>query len=461
VTRPIQLTNLGVPPLDVPETVPAVAAAEFEERIAALLAAVDVDQVVVYGDREHAASLVFLCNLDPRFEEVLLVLGREGRRTLLVGKEDIGYVPIVPIELDVILCPTLSLMGIDRSGGPTVEQALREAGVGVGDRIGVVGWKALLPEETSGTFSPIFAPAFVVDTLREIAGRPELVVDVTAALTSPRSGLRSFCSADQIAVFEWGASRCSAYVMEVLRAARPGVTERETFRGVPWGGEPLSYHPVLASGPDVAVGLRSPTTRQLELGDAAIVGIGLWGGNCARGGIVAATEADLGAQSEGYLDGLAVPYWRAMATWYETLELGAPGGDVFRTITELLAGESFASSLNPGHLIHYEEWLDSPIRAGSTDPIASGMVIQTDIIPTGIRAGWTANCEDTVAIADADLRAAIESRHPELWSRITARRAFMRDRLGVGVRDEVLPLTPTPAYFPPFWLDLDQALAFA
>ncbi len=460
MTRLIQLTDVGMPPLEVPETLPAVAAGEFEERIAALLATVDVDQVVVYGDREHAASLVFLCNLDPRFEEVLLVLGR-GRRTLLVGKEDIGYVPIVPIEVDVVLCPTLSLMGIDRSGGPTVEQALRDAGLGTGDRIGVVGWKALLPEESSGTFAPIFAPAFVVDTLREIAGRPKLVVDVTSALTSPRSGLRTFCSADQIAVFEWGASRCSAYVMEVLRAARPGVSERETFRGVPWGGEPLSYHPVLASGPDVAVGLRSPSSRRFELGDAAIIGIGLWGGNCARGGLVAASEADLGSQSEGYLDGLAVPYWRAMATWYETLELGVPGGDIFREITGLLEGESFASSLNPGHLIHYEEWLDSPIRAGSSDPIASGMVFQSDIIPTGIRPGWTANCEDTVAIGDAELRAAIESRHPELWSRITARRTFMRDRLGIDVRDEVLPLTPTPGYFPPFWLNLERALAYS
>ena len=158
MTRPIQLADVGMPPLDVPEALPAVAAAEFEERIAALLAAVDVDMVVVYGDREHAASLVFLCNLDPRFEEVLLVLGR-GRRTLLLGKEDIGYVPIVPIEVDAVLCPTLSLMGIDRSGGPTVEQALRDAGVGKGDRVGVVGWKTLLPEESSGTFAPIFAPS--------------------------------------------------------------------------------------------------------------------------------------------------------------------------------------------------------------------------------------------------------------------------------------------------------------
>jgi hypothetical protein len=249
--------------------------------------------------------------------------------------------------------------------------------------------------------------------------------------------------------------------MEILGAAGPGVSEREAFHAVPWGGEPLSFHPVLASGPDVAVGLRSPSSRRLELGDAAIAAIGLWGGNCARGGLVAASEADLRTESEGYLAGLAVPYWRAIATWYESLELGASGGAIFEEVTGLLEGETFASSLNPGHLIHYEEWLDTPVRAGSSDPIASGMVLQSDIIPTGIRPGWTANCEDTVAVGDAELRSAIEARHPELWARITARRAFMRDRLGIDVRDEVLPLTPTPAYFPPFWLNLDRALVWA
>src|SRR5262245_46501347 len=116
-----------MPSLEVPETLPAVSAAEFEARIAVLLGAVDVDHVVVYGDREHAASLVFLTNLDPRFEEALLVLGR-GRRTLLVGKEDIGYMPVVPIEVDVVLCPTLSLIGIDRSGGSTVRSEERRVG---------------------------------------------------------------------------------------------------------------------------------------------------------------------------------------------------------------------------------------------------------------------------------------------------------------------------------------------
>ena len=30
MTRPIQLADVGVPPLDVPETLPVIAAAEFE-----------------------------------------------------------------------------------------------------------------------------------------------------------------------------------------------------------------------------------------------------------------------------------------------------------------------------------------------------------------------------------------------------------------------------------------------
>jgi hypothetical protein len=250
-------------------------------------------------------------------------------------------------------------------------------------------------------------------------------------------------------------------VHAITNAARPGVSERETFRAAPWAGEPLSYHPVFASGPDVAVGLRSPSSRRLQLGDAAIAAVGLWGGNCARGGLIAGSASDLTAASEGYLERLVIPYWRAIATWYESLAVGVSGGQVFETITGLLEGEQFAASLNPGHLIHYEEWMDSPIRRDSSDPIASGMVIQSDIIPTGITVGWTTNCEDTVAIADGALRDELASKHPELWSRIRARQAHVRDKLGVALADEVLPLSCTAAYLRPFWLAEGKALAFS
>jgi hypothetical protein len=459
VTRAIELAEVVPPPLELAGELPAIAAAEFEARIAALRAAVDADWIVVYGDREHSANLIFLTNLDPRFEEALLVIGPDSR-TLILGKEDVGYIPIVPIDVEVVLCPTFSLMGIDRGGGPTLEEALRQIGIGAGARVGVVGWKALHPEEWNGRRPAIFAPAFFVDMLRDLAADGESVFDATAALTSPRSGLRTFASADQIAIFEWGAARCSAWVHAITRAARPGASEYDAFRAADWAGEPLSLHPVFASGPDVAVGLRSPSSRALELGDAAIACIGLWGGNCARGGLIANSEADLTPHSAGYLERLAFPYWRAIATWYETLALDVSGGEVFDSITELLAGEDFASSLNPGHLIHYEEWLDSPIRAGSDDPIASGMVLQSDIIPTGIRPGWTINCEDTVAIADSVLRADIEAKHPALWARIRARQEYVRGTLGIELCDEVLPLSCTPGYLRPFWLATDRALAF-
>jgi hypothetical protein len=61
-------------------------------------------------------------------------------------------------------------------------------------------------------------------------------------------------------------------------------------------------------------------------------------------------------------------------------------------------------------------------------------------------------------VADADLRAELAARHPDLWSRVQARRAFMRDTLGIAVADEILPLSATPAYFTPFWLSPDHAL---
>jgi Xaa-Pro aminopeptidase len=459
MTRAIELIEVAPPPLELPDELPAISGPELEARIAALRAAVDADWIVVYGDREHSANLIFLSNLDPRFEEALLVIGPDTR-TLVLGKEDVGYVPIVPIDVEVVLCPTFSLMGIDRGGGPTLEQALRQIGIGAGARIGVVGWKALHAEEWNGRRPAIFAPAFFVDTLRDLAGESGSVFDATTTLTSPRSGLRTFASADQIAIFEWGAARCSAWVHAIIGAARPGASEHDAFRAADWSGEPLSLHPVFASGPDVAVGLRSPSSRRLQLGDAAVACIGLWGGNCARGGLVAGSQGDLTAASEGYLERLAVPYWRAIATWYETLAAGMPGGEMFTTVTELLAHEEFSSSLNPGHLIHYEEWMDSPIRAGSDDPLASGMVLQSDIIPTGIAPGWTINCEDTVAIADSTLRGVIEARHPELWSRIRARQEYVRSTLGIQLRDEVLPLSCTAAYLRPFWLASGRALAF-
>jgi hypothetical protein len=79
------------------------------------------------------------------------------------------------------------------------------------------------------------------------------------------------------------------------------------------------------------------------------------------------------------------------------------------------------------------------------------MVLQCDIIPTPLPSGTALNCEDTVALADEELRAEIADRHPTLWSRIERNRDLMQSRLGLTLRPETLPLSLANGYLPPGW----------
>jgi len=135
--------------------------------------------------------------------------------------------------------------------------------------------------------------------------------------------------------------------------------------------------------------------------------------------------------------------------------VGVSGGNIFGNVMSALGGAPFKPALNPGHLIAIDEWTHTPIYADSTQMLSSGMALQCDIIPTPMPNGTALNCEDTVAIADASLRAQIAAQYPELWARIQMRRAFMRDALGVALSEDALPLSINCAYFMPYWLAHD------
>jgi hypothetical protein len=83
------------------------------------------------------------------------------------------------------------------------------------------------------------------------------------------------------------------------------------------------------------------------------------------------------------------------------------------------------------------------------------MLIQCDIIPSQTPSGTALNCEDTIAIADAPLRAAIAAHDPELWNVIQARRDYLRDAIGITLAAEVLPLSLANARYAPGWLQPD------
>lgn len=450
----IALRHVALPEFGVPDEPPAIPIAEYESRCAALIAGSGADWVAVYGDREHLGNLVFLTGFDPRFEEAMLLLGPNGRRVLLVGNEGVFHAQVAGLPLEVTLFQPFSLMGQPRDVSPSLPDLLRAIGLREGQRVAVVGWKYLESSEAGPEedfTAPAFVPAFVLRAFERVCGTTP--TDATALMMHPRDGLRSQNSAARIAQFEWGAARSSAAVLRVLRATRPGMTEREAMGTMGYAGEPQSCHPIVsssdASGP--LNGLRSPTGRRIAAGDAVSCGVGYWGGLTCRAGLVTETP------DPAFVAEVVEPYFAAVATWWATIGVGVPGGTVDAVIRSTLAaaGAEFTPLLNPGHLISYEEWVHSPIRPGSTEALASGMVLQCDIIPYDLGFGRALNCEDTAALADEPLRATLAKDYPAVWSRIEARRAFMRDALGITLRPEVLPLSTAPGYLPPFWLTND------
>jgi hypothetical protein len=258
--------------------------------------------------------------------------------------------------------------------------------------------------------------------------------------------------ADQIALHEWGAARSAVALWNILAGTRPGESEFAAAARMGYAGEVLTAHVMLASGDraEPVIGMRSPSARVMRQGDGVTSAIGYWGGLSCRAGLIAETDSDFLAAASAYFAGLVA--------WYEAADIGVEGGAIFAAVTETLARGKLRSALNPGHLTGHDEWVHTPIRPGSTERIASGMPFQVDIIPAPMPAGWALNCEDGVAFADAALRAELKAKHPAVHDRIARRRAFMRDALGVAVKDSILPLSATPLCLPPFWLKPDRLL---
>jgi hypothetical protein len=451
----VQLRTVALPAQASSADQPRIPTAEYARACDALYAAAVSDWVVIYGDREHAANLSYLCGFDPRFEEALLVLGRDARRVLIVGNEGLGYAGVAPLKLEIALAQSLSLMGQTRAQAPRLAAVLHAIGIAEGHQVAVVGWKYLEPEETEDLAAPAFVPALLVDCLRRLVGQSGRLGDATALLLHPSEGLKAQNSAARIAAAEWSAVRAAEAVLRIVRGARPGMTELEAAGLMQYQGDPLSCHVMLSSGRGPIVGLRSPSGRQLAVGDGVTTAVGFRGGLCCRAGLLAA-QVDQAFQHD-----IITPYFRAVATWWQTLRIGITGDAIQRAVLASLEGAAFAPALNPGHLIAEDEWMHTPIRPGSAEHIMSGMLFQCDIIPAPLPDGYALNCEDTVAVADAALRATLAVEYPDLWQRVQIRRAFLRDALGLQIADELLPLSPAPAYLPPFWLQGDLVCTVA
>ncbi|MGH8927144.1 MAG: M24 family metallopeptidase, partial [Acidimicrobiia bacterium] len=334
----------------------------------------------------------------------------------------------------------------------TLLEILGDEGIGKGSRIGVIGWKEHHDRKT------IEIPAFIVDELRLLTGSSGSVENATDMLTGAGGGLRVINEVEQLAAFEYAACQTSQGVRRLLFGIQPGMTEQQAVRMLEWNGMPLSCHLMLTSGPRASLGLLSPGDRPIQRGDPFTVAFGIWGALNCRAGFVVAEAGELPAAIRDYLDRLVGPYFEAVAEWYAALHIGQTGGVLQKIIDRHLGDPFFGVFLNPGHQIHLDEWVNSPVRPGSATELRSGMALQVDIIPATGTDYFTTNIEDGVALADESLRHTFASEYPDAWVRIQARRRFMSDVLGLDLHPDVLPFSNIPAYLPPFLLSPDQVM---
>jgi Xaa-Pro aminopeptidase len=443
-----RLSPVTLPDFGMPETMPELPADIYPARLERLherMRTHGYDALVVYADREHSANISYLTGFDPRFEEALLVLGAEDEPAILVGNECFAMAGAAPLPMRRHLFQDLSLPSQPRDRSRPLAEILAEEGIGDGDRVGVVGWKAYADPEASE------APAYLVDVLRTLTSSGG-VRNAAPLLIDAADGLRVLNEVEQLAAFEAAACHTSAGVKRLIRELRPGLTEREAVRLLDWNGMPLSCHLMLSSGERASLGLLSPGDRVIERGDRFTVAFGIWGALNCRAGFVAEDAAELPEGIRDYVDRLVAPYFSSIVEWYEALRVGQTGGTLHEIIHRRLGDPFFGIFLNPGHQIHLDEWVNSPIGPGSAIPLRSGMALQVDVIPATGTPYFTTNIEDGIALADEPLREEFADRYPGAWGRIRARRTFMEEALGIELHPDVLPFSNIPAWLPPFLL---------
>jgi hypothetical protein len=137
------------------------------------------------------------------------------------------------------------------------------------------------------------------------------------------------------------------------------------------------------------------------------------------------------------------------------------GGELQAVVDRRLGDSFFGISLNPGHQLHLDEWVNSPVFPGSRIELQSGTALQCDIIPATGTPYFTTNIEDGVALADESLRAEFAAAFPDAWGRVQARRRFMTEMLGIDLHPDVLPFSNLAAHLPPLLLRVGRAMTVA
>lgn len=414
-----------------------------------------VDSVIIYADREHGDNFEYFTGFVPRFEEALLIVHQSGKAYVLLGNENMKMAAYSRINVEAIHVPFFSLPNQPMKDDTRLEDYFQAADISTGKKVGVIGWK--LFTSTSYQNQYLFdLPYYLIDTLKHLEIE---LFNFSAVLISPEKGIRTVNNANEIAHFEYGAALAGRSLLDALDHIDLGKTEIEIAGLLASGGQPQTVTTICATGDRFTDAVVYPRNKAIQLGDKMSLTIGFKGGLSSRSAYAVSTASELPVKEQDYVAKVVTPYFRALATWLQTIQIGISGDFLYQNIQTVLPQEDFHWELNPGHFTATEEWLASPFYPGSTCTVKSGQIFQIDIIPSV--AGFAGvSTEEGIAIADKDLRIEIQKDYPLVWERIMRRRNYLKKELGIELSEEILPMSDTLAYYRPYLLDKTAAMVF-
>jgi len=456
----ISLKSLDLPYFGMSKKQPKIESQIYIERVKKFkndLKRNNIESAIIYADREHFANIHYLTGFDPRFEEALLIINNFDDNTYLItGPENQGYANISEINLIKKNFPTFGLLGQNRENSTSLEEIFLECNLSNNKNCGIVGWKYFISEEYNEPDKTFDIPNYILNSIIKVVGGISNLKNITSWFMHSSNGYRSKNEIDEIAFFEFSSCHTSEALKNVLKNIKPGMTEYDVAAFYKPIGIPLSCHMMFSSGERAKLGLASPSSKTLNLGEPFAAAYGVWGALNCRVGWIANNEKDLPSDTRDYFEKLVVPYFKAVKAWYENLAIGVEGGLIFKEIMNILSDPFFGVYLNPGHLIHRDEWMNSPIYNNSKEKIFSGQAFQMDIIPATNTNYFSANLEDGVVILDKEDREIFKDKYPEEMERIDKRREFIINQIGINLKPEVMPLSNIPCYLSPFILNFSK-----
>jgi len=232
----------------------------------------EFDFLVIYADREHFSNVEYFTGFDPRFEEALLVIPKEGKPSLLVGNEGWDYAKAIKPHIHIVLYAPFSLPGQPRGSVQPLFKHLENAGILPQSSIGLVGWKAFTLQDGLSPEDSFDIPHFIVKALEKAAPQGQMK-NATNIMVGNGEGLRITLEDKDLITSELAGSLVSRNVHRVLSNLQEGITELDASQAFQISGLPMSIHCNLNFGHQLDYAIASPTPREAVLSSFAFLAL--------------------------------------------------------------------------------------------------------------------------------------------------------------------------------------------